>query len=290
RDNERSRKEKHELPNDPGPEEQRHKRSQRHDRTRKNRPEYFPCSAFSCLLDGNFSIIENTVGVLHYHNRVVHHNTQGKQERKQYDHIQRKADRQDRIQRRHDQKGQEGRKRYGQGHKDRVGCPHEEHEDHRHQHKTNDNGIDQIVQGNPGGVRLVSRDGGFQAGRKIIRHHVVHDRVDLVGGVDQVFPASLDHVQGNYVFPVQAGVTLLLFVSIHHFGNVPQIHLGAAGGGDQNILHLLCIAVFPVHTQGALHAVNRHQTSRYGHVFRCDGLLDIRKGNIGSLHLIKVHV
>ncbi len=278
------RKKVHEFPNDPIPESQWDKGNQSGQGAGQHGKKYFSGGRFGGFDHGDLAIIENPVRILNDHNSVIHHDTQGQQEGKQHDHIQAE------VQRRHNQKSNSTGKGDGQGYEKSVGHTHEEHEDDGDQKKADDDGVDQVMKGCPGHVGLVPGDHDVQIGRQDIFLHLFQRGHDIVGGVDEVFSPRLDHIQGDYVFVVQARIALLLFKVIHDIGYVPKIYGLAAVVFHDHVADFFGRLELIADAENALLVVHGHLSGCGGNILHGYRHFDVLKSEPRGSHPVHVHI
>ena len=229
-------------------------------------------------------LVVDAVGIFNDHDGVVHHNAQAEQEGEEHDEIEGKANG------RQDHEGDEHRKRHGGSDKQGIGAPHEEHQDEGHQDETDDDGVDEVVQGHPGRTALIAGNRYVEIGWKFRFLHLRRDLLDLVGSTDQVFARALDDVERDHVFAVQAAVAFLLFMAHSYVGDVLQIQHGSGLGSDDDVPDLLHILEIAADGDRAGHAADVHVAGRHGHVLAGNGVLNIPESEAGGGHFVLVHV
>src|SRR5690606_9041700 len=241
---------------------QRHERRQHYQGTGQHRHKDFTGGYYRGLSYRHFAIRKHAVCVLHNHNGIVDNNTERQQEREQGHHVQRE------VQGREDQERYEAGYRHGQCHKHSVGRTHEEHENYRHEDEPDDDRIDQVMQREPGVVRLVIGDRDIQPRRKYMRFELIDDLVDLVRRIDEVFSAPFDHVKRDHILFIQPGKAFLLFKRVYHFSDVFQVNLPTHNRTDHCIGDLVGVGVFTVYAERTLHAIHRELTTGNDYVLR----------------------
>jgi len=130
-------------------------------------------------------------GALHNDNGIVHHDADRENEGKEGDHIHRKA------QRRHGNEGPDNGHRHGAGrHKNGPEILQEDHDHQQHEDAGFKEGLVDLVDGSPGELGRVKRDGILDALRKPLAE-LLHEGFYLIGDIEGVGAGKLEDADAS---------------------------------------------------------------------------------------------
>src|SRR5579859_736672 len=231
----------HELPDDARPEQQREEGGEGGQGSREYGYEDLTCRHHcrAGRIDAALALGKDAVGVLDDHDSVVHDDPQAEEQGEEDDEVQGYRRPNDGARCREEDEGQEHTQRNGKGHEEGVGHAHEEHEDDEHQDEANNNGVDEVVEGGAGQVTLVAGDDNLQIAREA-GFHILDGMFYIVGGLDEVFAAVFDDVEGYDVLAAETGVAFPVLNGIFYRSDILKVYGGSVvGAADDDLFDIL---------------------------------------------------
>ena len=169
------------------------------------------------------ALLDVAVGVLDDDDGVVDQHAEGEDQREQDHHVHGHPEQPE------EEKGEQHRRRDGDSHEHRGAHPEEEQEHGDDQQQAGEDVVLQAVDHHADVAGHV-RGRLHHRRRREVRLHRGDRRVHGVGGLDDVLPRPLDHVEGHHGQAVEAGVALALGEPEIHLGDVAHVHRAAPRG------------------------------------------------------------
>ena len=125
---------------------------------------------------------------------------------------------------------------------------------------------------------------------QVVFLHLLHQRFYLIRCFDEVLPAGLDHIQGDDIFAIEAGIAFLLGKTIHYLRYVFQVYCLAILVLDDDITDLVGSFKFIAYAQDALLVAHAHFARSGRYVLSRYGVIYVIKRKACALHFIHVHI
>ena len=108
--------------------------------------------------------------------------------------------------------------------------------------------------------------------------------------MNQVFATSLHHIQHNYRFLLQTGITYSLHVVELHGCYILQVHNVTFFVFNHDVFQLFGVAELTQHPDGSAYPTIQHIATRLRQIFRTHGIFNIAKTELTRLKLVWINL